>query len=175
MNACAFLYRPVPLFTLFERIPPPNVNNQTYFLLNSKSDVRRSHNFPMNFFMTHTTTEKVWSKLPPKHKKWLAYCNWMKIPENSGFILSELVVGSSEQDTGRPNDNYNHSNVWSHLNIFVWQVHLKLNWQARLNSDCFFLILVGFWDNANFISCGTCQSKIVTFAHLGDLNPQIYT
>ena len=36
MNACAFLYRPVPLFTLFERIPPPTVNNQTYSLLHSK-------------------------------------------------------------------------------------------------------------------------------------------
>ena len=122
----------------------------------------------MNFFMTHTTTEKKWSELPPKHKKWLAYCNWMKIPENPG-----LVVVCSEQDTGRPNYNYNHSNVWSHLNIFVWQVHLKLNWQTRLMSDFFFLILVDFWYNANFISCGTCQSKIVTFAHLGDSNSQI--
>ena len=54
---------------------------------------------------------KEWSELSPKHEKRLAYCNWMKIPKNSGFVVSELVVESSEQDTGRPNDDHNHSNV----------------------------------------------------------------
>ena len=44
----------------------------------------------MNFFMTHTTTEKEWSELPQKRNKRL----WIKIPENSGFIVSELVVGA---------------------------------------------------------------------------------